>query len=238
MKKMQLIYVFSLILIFGTYSCKTAEYSQGIQLTKKLPALKVDLDWLSIETCYSAGSTVSTGSSYSKTAYGTLSTISGDYPGSVTAQSNTNVSQFIKNPQIKWVRDRLFENTYDMCEKFGNTYGSIIWSVDSHSYSDSFGWKFLSGFTLGSLNLLGMPANRFKGDASLTANIYNSKNNLIATYKSEKAKKYFVAMWWGYSNSTARSMAMNNTFTEAVKDIMTQIDNDKDKLTEELLNSK
>lgn len=229
---------FFLFLILSLFSCKTAEYAQRIQLTKKLPALKVDLDWLSIETCYSAGTTVSTGNSYSKTAYGTLSTIAGDYPGSVTAQSTTNVSQFMKNPQIKWVRDRLFEDTYIMCDKFGSTHGTIIWTVNKHYSYQDYSWYWIGGFLLGVPMIFGEPYCKYEGGADITANIYNSKNNLIATYSSEKLKRYFVAMWWGYSNSTANSMAYNNPFTEAMTDIMSQIENDNEKLTNELLNPK
>lgn len=226
---------FLIVLISGFYSCKTAEYSQNRYLSSKLPALKVDFDWLSIETNYPDGSTISNGSSSTTTAYGTVSTYAGKYPGSVSSQSTTNVSQYIKNPNIKWVRDRLTENSYNICEKFGSTNGTIVWSVNKHFNNGSFGLQFLSGFTLGTLNLLGLPANKYTGVADIAVNIYNNNNNLIATYSSAKVVKYYVAMWWGYSGSKARSLAYNNAFSEAVNDITTQISNDASRLKSELL---
>ena len=226
------------VLIFGFYSCKTVQYSSSQSLPSKLPALKVDFDWLSIETTYTDGSVVSTGSSSTATAYGTISTYSGNLPGSVSSQSTTTASQYIKNPTIKWVRDRLTSDSYNICDKYGSTYGTIVWSVNEHFVNPSQGLEVLSIFTLGALNLLGLPADKYTGVANISANIYNKNNDLIATYSSYQVVKSYAAMWWSYSPSKAKSRSYNNAFTNAVNHITTQIGRDSSDLKNKLMNAK
>jgi hypothetical protein len=214
-------FVLSVLVIF-LFSCKTAEYSQSTVLSKKLPALQIDFDWLSIESSYPEGSSVSNGVAY-KSGYGT-----------VTANS---ASVYYKNPQINYVKNRLTQESYNICDKFGKTYGTIKWSVNQHSSKYCFGvGGWVSGLTLTIPIWFGMPIAKYVGVSNLTANIYDSNNYLIASYSSEKVKSYSVALWWGYSGNTANSMAFNNSFTEAVYDIETQISKDQEALTKLILN--
>lgn len=217
-------FTFCTVLIFTFYSCRTVEYTPSIYLNSKLPALKVDFDWLSIETNYSDGTFINTGTS-TATADGRIYT--------------TNESQYIKNPTIKWVRDRLTSDSYNICEKFGPTYGKVVWSVNKHFVNNSLGLNLLcivSGFPfLGIPSLLGLPRDKFTGVADISVSIYNKNNDLIATYSSYKVVKSYNALWWGYKLSDARKRSYNNAFTEAVNDITTQINRDSSHLKNKLI---
>ena len=221
--------------VFLFFSCKPASYLSSVQLTEKLPTLTPEMDWLSIETAYPDGTAISSSNSASNTVYGSYSTLNGNVPGSASYGSTASASQYLKNPQIKAIRDILTSNTYNICEKFGESHGTIVWTIDSHNeYKSGNFFVLLSGLTLGTINLLGVPTNRHTGYAELKANIYNSKRNLIGTYTSSSVKKYWVAMWWGYSSTSATSMAYNNVLTESINDIISQISRDSKQLREKL----
>jgi hypothetical protein len=87
----------------------------------------------------------------------------------------------------------------------------------------------------GIFHLLGVPWCSYIGYFTIKADILDKDGNYIASYSSEKkSKKYYVAMWWGYSGNTARRMAYYNPLYDAINGVKCKIINDREKITEQL----
>jgi len=236
------IVLFGMILLFIT-SCRTAYYAQTNVYDKKLPSLTPEIDWLSIETYFRDGTTYSTSTSYGRT--------NGTYNPSTAYGDNTGVgannwgvtkseSTYAKNPQIKYLRDVFIWETFHVSEQFGKQQGSIVWSVEFYDrYQKGAGAsKFLLAITLGTgaiFHLMGVPWCSYTGKFSIKADVFDKDKNRVASYSSgNKYVKYYVAMWWGYSGSSARSMAFSNPLYQAINEVKSKIMNDSNKITEQL----
>jgi hypothetical protein len=236
------IVLFGMILLFIT-SCRTAYYAPTNVYDKKLPALNPEIDWLSIETNFRDGTTYSTSTSYgsSSVTYNPSAAYGNNTGIGANSQSVTrSASTYVKNPQIKYLRDVFIKETFNVSEQFGKQQGSIVWSVGFYNrYQKGAGAsKALLILTLGTgaiFHLMGVPWCSYTGIFSVKADIFDKDKNYVASYSSgKKYVKYYVAMWWGYSGSSARSMAFSNPLYQAINEVKSKIMNDSNKITEQL----
>ena len=75
--------------------------------------------------------------------------------------------------------------------------GKIEVTLDKFLLKQNLGLAFLSGFTLFSLNLLGMPIGSGKVDLGLTFNMYDADNNLLKTYTYFENRKGAIGFYYG-----------------------------------------
>jgi len=202
-------------------SCRTASYLPTNVYSNKLQPLMPEIDALSIETHFVDGSTHSQG-------YGVANRV-----GTVAVISSN--STYFKNPQIKYLRDVFTEETFRISEKFGERKGSIIWSIEYYDKSKRGAGLLFIIPPASVLYLFGVPWCSYTDCFRIKADIYDKNNNMVASYESKtKCKKYYQAMWWGYSGSTARSMAFVNSLTEAISEVKSQIMNNKEHISTQL----
>ncbi|WP_423147903.1 hypothetical protein [Rubrolithibacter danxiaensis] len=228
MKQFFLLMLSAVIMVTG---CKTATFVQTTQNSQLLPALQPEMDYLSFETAYSLGTTNSSGASYSglATSYGNV--------GVGTVAASSSIAH--RDPRIQTARDEFEKEVRGrISQKTGERYGYAVCRIKNHSYDNKgVGLAILSGFTVGTLNLLGMPVGSKQGYASLSVEILDSKKNVIGIYEAESSAKYPIALYWGYSGTKAARMAYSNPFVDALNNIKTQIARDYTVLNEKLVKS-
>lgn len=239
--KINTIILLGVIFLFA--SCRAAYYAPPTVYNNKLPAVNPEIDWLSIETFFADGTTHTSSSSYGKTkSTYSVNAANGNNTG-VRSQNwsvSNSESTYVKNPQIKALRDIFIKETFGVSEQFDKQQGSIVWSVEFYDrYQKGEGAsKALLGVTLGVggiFYLFGVPWCSYTGKFAVKADILDKDKNYVASYKSEiKQKKYYVAMWWGYKKATAQNMAFYNSLNEAIKDLKSKIMSDRRKITEQL----
>ncbi len=85
-------------------------------------------------------------------------------------------------------------------ENNGKPVGRIVCRAVSGSSKTRFvGLSILSGLTLCTLNLFGMPFGFTKSKMSIACDIYDENDNLLASYISaEHSVKKYAAMYYGY----------------------------------------
>lgn len=228
--------IFGGIILLFMSSCRTAYYAPTYVYDNKIPPVSPEIDWLSIETYFRDGTTHASGTAAAVSTTYNYGSVSSSYG----AGSSYSTSTYIKNPQIKYLRDRFTSETFNISEKFGSQQGSIVWSVEYYNrYQTGAGAsKALVGITLGVgaiFHLLGVPWCSYTGTFAVKADILDRDRNYIASYSSgKKIAKYYVAVWWGYSGSSARNMAFINPLNEAINEVKSKIINDADKITGQL----
>ena len=213
-------------------SCRTAYYTPTNVYNTKIPPLTPEIDRLSIETFFRDGTSYSAGAAYSTGTTGTTS--------SYNSQRFISNSTYVKNPQIKLLRDFFTNETFHISEQFGQQQGSIVWYIETY-YRYAYGANASKIFAISTFgvstifHLFGVPWCTYKGGFALKADILDKNGNRIASYSSNtKRVKYHVAMWWGYSGDSARSMAFHNPLREAMNEVKSKIMKDSEIITKQL----
>ncbi len=225
MKKLLSMTTLAILLLILSTSCKTASYTPSYDYSPKLPTLNPELDWLSVETNISDGKTVSSSYSYGAAMSNNRNTALG------FGVTNTE-SQYIKNPAIKELRDLFINETHKISEKFGESQGSIVWSINRYSVKKSKGGLLFILPPLGILYLAGVPFSSATAEFEIKVDILNKNKSIIASYSAYSKKKYHKALYWGYYNP--KKLAYNNAMVEVINEIKDQIMLDRDKIMSNL----
>lgn len=221
MKKFLLACVFPLSIM----GCKTAHFTPSSQNSRLLPVLEPQMDLMSFETVYSVGGTSSSSSA-----------VAGNY-GNIALGEGRNNSVIYRDPRVQAAK-RFFESEVrgKIANRIGERYGYAVCRINQHVSSLNLALTYLCTFTtLNTVNLLGVPFGNAKGYASLSVEILDSKKNVIGIYEADCFEKYPIALYWGYGQNKAQSLADVNPFITAMNHIKTQIANDYDKLNNQLL---
>lgn len=229
MKKLFLFLIVA-VTITGCRSIYLSELQPTTRYTPEfLPPLRPYFDVASFETVFASdiSNTSSYGSASAFNVNGTTMAFGG-------ASSTTET---YRNPMLNQLKN-IFVNDVNanICQKYGQTKGSIVCRVITGSHGKRTGMWWLGAYPfLGIPYLLGMPAKAAKTFLKIQVDIYDAENNLVGSYVSPYIKdKKYVALYWGYSGSNSLTKSAWNAFKKCMDDIKIQIAQDFDRLNEAL----
>ena len=222
MKKLVLV-PFILISLFT--SCKSiylSELKPSPKNTKLLPALEPQVDIMSLETAYSTGivEVLAYDSRLSNTYF----------LGIGNSTSTIYKDKRVQDAITIFKRDV----TDNITTPFGEKKGSITCRVVAGEESMKDPWMWGTAFSLFTLNLLGIPLYSSVTNLDVEVEIYNNKNNLIGKYSATGYSKIWVALYWGYDSFSASRKSAYTAFKMALNDIKLKIQDDNDRLRQEL----
>ena len=85
-------------------------------------------------------------------------------------------------------------------------------------------------FTVGTLDLLGMPSDFISQTIYMNADIVNEKGRTIGSYSSSGSAWHTVAMYYGYRTKDAMTMADVRAFNKALNNLYEKIENNSETL--------
>jgi hypothetical protein len=96
--------------------------------------------------------------------------------------------------------------------------------IKSTFVEGGFGVAYLTGFTLGTLNLLGMPYGNFTTSLNVQVLILDKKERIIWERKYSASKK----VWAGFYYNALNQSCVDNTSLRMMKNILNEVRNDID----------
>ena len=94
-------------------------------------------------------------------------------------------------------------------------------------------WGVFSIVTLGTLNLLGMPAYHFKPYSEINVRVLDKTGKLIKRYQTSAEDSEYAALYWGYSLSAGDELLLK-TYRKALDEVIEQMQYDKEYLLNKL----
>ena len=224
---MKKLFLIPFVLVFLFTSCKTiylSELKPYPKNTKLLPALEPIVDIESLESAYSSGSSVVEVSTYNSR------------PSNSTYLGIGNSTSTIYKDKRVHDAITIFERdvTENITNPFGEKKGSITCRIVAGDQSMKDNWVWGTAFTLFTLNLLGIPYYSSVTDIDVEVEIYSKNNDLIGKYTATGHSKVWVALYWGYNESSASRKSAYTALKMALNEMKLKIQDDNDRLTLEL----
>ena len=197
MKKLSLIIsLFSIITL--CVSCKSlekstfrSEYSNPVLL----PRLTCWIDQPSFENAYGANSWALKSSDDLSHPYGMTDTPYGKGVYEINDKTVLYTAEKrIQDACTIFVQD-VYENISDPAT---SRKGNIVLRAGAIYNKNNYKWSWLSGFTLGVLNAMGMPMCSNTTEIEVIVEIYDLRNNLVAKFNERGYAKYPMAAYHGY----------------------------------------
>lgn len=216
------------LLILISFSCKSFKVSDldsKKKLINTLPALIPKIELGSLERTYLHGSRKFITVRYQGKAY----------------QAYFKKDKHNKGPYIDYRIDDIiscFENeiTNNICHNLEDKYGYMSLELLNGGSKEIYKLlPYLSGLSLYSLNILGMPLWGIKTELEIKVSIYDSKKKLISSYTSIGSHSTSIAFWYGYKIKSALKKSNIEAFKKALNSIKIELDSDHKKLTNHLL---
>ncbi len=133
------------------------------------------------------------------------------------------------NPSL--LESIIVENFTSQMDRFAENRGSIQCRLvyGNHNNNSIWGMAILSGLTLTSINLLGVPCFWDITTMQIEVSFLDKDKKVLAIYKSKKNKsKQYAAFYYGYSNPETASSA--EALKKCLDDVNTQIQYDYNNL--------
>lgn len=163
------------------------------------------------------------------------------YKASMSQPTNNPIAQKLPKMDIEWfaggdvqgantdfvkniVRNEINHN---VISSDGQKQGTIEVNCNKVHLKQSFGLAFLSGFTLFTFNLLGMPITNTTVDLDMSFNILNSNGEVIETYTYSTTKKSALGLYYGKDASVV--------IVEAAKEITKKFRDDVNSKNETII---
>ena len=193
-----------------------------------LPALEPRVDVPSIESAFTLGQTIGASSGYASKLGN----------NSVLGTAITS-SQISKDPRVQdaiTIFDRDVKD--NITNPYGDRKGYILGKIAAGENSSGIGWAFMSGFTLGVWNLLGMPISHWVTTLDVEVEIYNLSEKLIRRYNAQCRHETWNALYYGYGLNmvAAKRKAALEAFKCSMNKIKEQIESDAKDIIKELNN--
>jgi len=224
---MKKLFLIPFVLVFLFTSCKTiylSELKPSPKNTKLLPALEPKVDIESLESAYSSGSSV-----VEVSAYNSRPTNS-SFVGIGSRTSTFHKDKRVQDAITIFERDA----TENITNPFGEKKGSITCRIVAGEQSMKDNWVWGTAFSLFTLNLVGIPLYSSVTDIDVEVDIFNKNNVLIGKYSATGHSKVWVALYWGYNESSASRKSAYTALKMALNEIKLKIQDDNDRLTLEL----
>ena len=198
MKKITLLFA---VIVLCLCSCKSVEptaFQPDYQNPQLLPNLAIWFDVTSFENAFDASSYSEDGSTCPPSTYG---------KGVFQVNEKTKIYTSEKRIQDAcnlWVYD--VKN--NICTPTGKKCGNIVLRVGNAYKRNNYKWSWLSGFTVGTLNVLGMPMCSNHTEIEVIVEIYDFQNHLIAKFNERGTAKEYMAAYYGYYEFQRKSASV------------------------------
>ena len=123
----------------------------------------------------------------------------------------------------------------NLTEQYGTQYGYISFKVRTLDLGFSFAFLFPTFFSLGTLNLLGMPLTSYVREIELEVELIDSKRQLLKKYSAKSRVRVYSACYWGYRERFAAMKIYPDAFNGAMAQIRAEVKKDAKYLREKLL---
>lgn len=124
----------------------------------------------------------------------------------------------------------------NLVENRGERYGNIRFKLLNYDRrAPGWGYQLASWATLNTLNVAGMPHNRYRAELELQVEITDIHKKVIARYSAPGSGRAYVAMYYGYRPGDAWRKANLLALQEAMKVIRPKIEADAGDLRKKLL---
>jgi len=224
MKKFFFIPVIFVLLFTGCKSISLSELRPSPKNTKLLPALEPKVNIMSLESAYSSGTSNVEVSTYNSK----LSNSS--YMGIGSSTTTSNKDKRVQDAITIFERDV----TENITNPFGEKKGSITCRIVAGEQSMKDRWLWATAFSACTLNLFGIPLYSTVTNIDVEVEIYTKNDHLIGKYSATGYSKIWVALYWGYDESSASRKSAFTALKMALNEIKLKIQDDNDRLTHEL----
>ncbi|MBP3254169.1 MAG: hypothetical protein J6M30_06655 [Bacteroidales bacterium] len=198
MMKRYILIVAALFTVVALTSCKSLEestFASDYQNPTLLPRLTCWIDQPSFENAYGANSWSAKPSDDLQHPYGMTETPYGKGVYEVTEKTSLYTAEKrIQDACTIFVHD-VYEN---ICDPTTRRAGNIVLRAGAIYCKNNYKWSWLSGFTLGILNAMGMPMCSNTTELEVIVEIYDLRDNLVARFNERGYAKYPMAAYHGY----------------------------------------
>ncbi len=148
-----------------------------------------------------------------------ISLIAGEQAYALNSAHKGDLENFLKTHIEQQIRN-------DIIDEYSSPRGYISFRIAANNSSNAGLLMFPSILSLGTLNLLGMPAGWSKTKVELEARIYDKSRRLIKVYTGTGSDKNVIACYYGYSEMDSEKVSMVNSVKIAMSSIKEQINSD------------
>lgn len=220
-----------LTLFFLICSCKSITY-QDVNPTKQpnsnlLPALESVVDINNLESVYTSGSYQGSIDNFGS-AYGT-----GNWGGWLQTSSinGTHYKDSRVNDVINVFNKEVKEN---ISSPYGTKKGYIVLKLGYRGNDHGYQYMIPSLLSLGTLNILGFPADKITQSLEIEVEIWNNKKELVKRYVENVLDYNYVAMYWGYRQPVILRKVAADNIKQGLEKIRYQINNDAAEIKQKL----
>lgn len=211
---------------FLLVACKSLSYNDLNPIpnpnSNLLPALEPIVDINNLETVYSRGGISGYSNSYN---YGNSGRMQSSYMN-MYAYKDARVEDAV-NIFTQEVKDNI-------TDPYGKKKGYIVMKLSNRGIDTCGFCRFVSGFSLFTINLIGVPADSVAQSLDVEVEIYNNNKELIWRKKAHAYAHEYIAIGYGYSGNTIyRKLAADN-LKQALTLIKMDIDSEADKIKKSL----
>ena len=197
MKKKLLILaaVISALCINACKSLENSTFHSDYQNISLLPRLTCWLDQPSFENAYGANSYAVKPSDDLLHPYGLTET---PY-GKGVFEINEKTQLYTAEKRIQDAcRIFVYDVNENICDPTTTRKGNIVLRAGSIYCKNNYKWSWLSGFTLGIFNAMGMPMCSNTTEFEVIVEIYDLRDNLVAQFNERGYSKQYMSAYHGY----------------------------------------
>lgn len=204
-------------------SCKSISYGDVNPVIAKnnilLPPLESVTDIYNLESTYSAGGFSAVSDNIGGMGGGN------NFGGwmQTTDTSGINYKDSRVNDAINIFEKEVVEN---ITNPYGEKKGYIVLKLGYIEEDNSFIYPAVSLCTLYTINLFGFPQNKISQLLEVEVDILDNNKNLVKRYVETVNNSDYVAMWWGYDESTIYRKIAADNIKEALSKIRIKIGQD------------
>lgn len=224
---------------FLLVACKSLSYNDLNPMpnpnSNLLPALEPIVDISNLETVYSSGGISGYSNSYgygNSHIYGTGNNL---YGSSGRMQSSYMNMYVYKDARVEDAVNIFTQEVKDnITNPYGKKKGYIVMKLLNRGVNNCGFCRFVSGFSLFTINLLGVPVDSVAQSLDVEVEIYNNNKELIWRKKAHAYAHEYIAIGYGYSGNTIyRKLAADN-LKQALILIKMDINSEADKIKKSL----
>jgi hypothetical protein len=141
-------------------------------------------------------------------------------------------TEILSETEFRLFRQEMEENVMN---PYGDKYGSAFYSSRIVDEKSGMGFIILSGISLYTLNLVGLPMHRINRTIEIEIRILDLKGRLIGKYIGRGTGKANIGLYYGFDWTSAYDKVLYESITEALSSIRTSIDKDSERIKTELL---
>ncbi len=197
-----------LVAVIGLSSCKPLErdvFEPDYQNANLLPRLTCWIDQPSFENAYGANSYSVKASNDLRNPYGLTETPYGKGVHELTDKTRLYTAE-------KRIQDAAevfyYEVANNICDMTTRRAGNIVIRAGAIYNKNNYKWSWLSGFTVGLLNVFGMPFCSNTTELEVIVEIYDTRNNLVAKFNERGYSKQDMAFYHGYYQFQRRAATL------------------------------